>query len=154
MDRKTALHTIDVTFHAIDRVIGATTGSLADTSAEHRRARMSQGQRLQALWHQLQEVCLEQEKEHRAFMRRSDARLKRKRVPLVKAAAYFAAVAVCRDRPEIRTWFTACDIRRDWALGYAIGEALDDLALWSDVIRAGGLVQAIHEVDYAEVLCE
>lgn len=106
---------------------------------------------VQCLWRELNDLCERQEREHRRFM--SSFTTHHPRAASVKLCArYFAAMALCREAPEIRTWWTAMDVRRDWAIGYALGEALADLSLWSEVVRQGGMMRELSVIDYAKDL--
>jgi hypothetical protein len=105
--------------------------------------------KLQGLWRQLNEATLRQERAHRGpGFKRHHA----KPVSVECAAYYFAAMAVAREVPEVRSWWTACDIRDDWRLGYALGEAFAELGLWPDVVRVIGSLSPLADIDYARDL--
>lgn len=112
--------------------------------------------RMQDAWRRLNAECMRHEKEHRAFGRSLQQKL-RGRVSIEVAAQYFAAIAVMREVPMIATWRDAEGIRSDWAIGYALGETFAMLDLWTSVRaflgpEAGDMLTNMRLIDYAKDL--
>lgn len=154
MSKAQCVRVIDAVYWAIDRVINSNQHRDAHTREQRR---MSYG--LQDKWRALLEECGRQEKEHRAFGRRLHQSL-RGRVSVPVAARYFAAMAVCRDVPELKSWTDADDIRSDWRIGYRLGETFAALGLWSQVRKhlesstatSPDMIDRLKAIDYARDL--
>lgn len=114
------------------------------------------------LWAELNRVTVQQEKEHRAF----GASLKQSmkgRVSVETAARYFAAIAPFRQLVSPANWTEACDVRRDWAIGYALAELFGQFircghapapTIWSLILQEKYItsIERLKEIDYARDL--
>jgi hypothetical protein len=143
---------IDAVWFAIDAEVNHSCRYYPERSEAQNR--MAYG--LQERWRRLNQECVRQEREHRAFGRRLNQSL-RGRASVELAARYFAAMGVIREVPEVRTWFTATDIRSDWALGHALAECFEALCIWPEIhVRLGAdalaKLNTVARVDYAKDL--
>lgn len=146
-ERARVEHVITSAFYAIDSAVNrACRYDATRIDEQNRRA-----YKLQSLWSDLYAECERQEREHRALGKRLGQSL-RGRTSVHLVACYFAARAVTREVPEVGSWFTANDVRRDWALGYAIGEVFNDLGLWREVIKRIGSISPLADIDYSKDL--
>jgi hypothetical protein len=139
---------------AIDLEVNSSRNLSHRTDRTEAQNRMAYG--MQDRWRQLNSECLRHEREHRAFGRGLHQNL-RGRVSVEIAAHYFAAIAVMREVPAISTWREASEIRSDWAIGFALGEAFAALDLWPSVRESLGpegadKLTAMHAIDYAKDL--